>query len=136
MDYKPKGEIVRQRKRFDSINVVPFIDIMLVLLVIVLTTASFIQTGVIKLDLPESSAKVIKEKPPKELKISIKKSGEIFFDKTKVDKKDVEKMLLEHDKKTPISLYCDKEAQFDKFVFLLDILKKNSYENLGIITKK
>jgi len=127
---------MHQRKRFDSINVVPFIDIMLVLLVIVLTTASFIQTGVIKLDLPDSSAKALKEKPPKELKISIKKDGEIFFDKTKVAKEDLEKLLLEHKKDTPISLYCDKEAQFDKFVFLLDILKKNSYENLGIVTKK
>jgi len=127
---------MRQRKQFDSINVVPFIDIMLVLLVIVLTTASFIQTGVIKLDLPNSSAKALKEKPPKELKISIKKDGEIFFDKTKVEKEDVEKKLLEYKKDTPISLYCDKEAQFNKFVFLLDILKKNSYENLGIVTKK
>ncbi len=125
-----------QRKRFDTINVVPFIDIMLVLLVIVLTTASFIQTGVIKLDLPASSVKSPKEKPPKELKISIKKDGEIFFDKTKIAKEDLEKLLLEHKKDTPISLYCDKEAQFNKFVFLLDILKKNSYENLGIVTKK
>jgi len=127
---------MRQKKQFDSINVVPFIDIMLVLLVIVLTTASFIQTGVIKLDLPDSSAKALKEKPPKELKISIKKDGEIFFDKTKVAKENVEKKLLEHKKDTPISLYCDKEAQFDKFVFILDILKKNSYENLGIVTKR
>ncbi len=124
-----------QRKKFDTINVVPFIDIMLVLLVIVLTTASFIQTGIIKLDLPTGSSE-IKEKPKKELKISIKKDGTIFFDKEKIDKKDLEKKLLTHNKKIPINLYCDKEAQFDKFVFLLDILKKNNYENLGIITKK
>jgi biopolymer transport protein ExbD len=136
VDYTPKGKIVHKRKKFDSINVVPFIDIMLVLLVIVLTTASFIQTGVIKLDLPQASAKETKEKPPKELKISIKENGEIFFDKTKIDKSNVEKELLKHDKKTPISLYCDKKAEFDKFVFLLDILKKNNYEDLGIITKK
>lgn len=124
-----------QRKKFDNINVVPFIDIMLVLLVIVLTTASFIQTGAIKLDLPTGSSK-IEQKPEKELKISIKKDGTIFFDKEKIDKKDLEQKLLTHNKKIPINLYCDKEAQFDKFVFLLDILKKNNYENLGIITKK
>ncbi len=124
-----------QRKRFDTINVVPFIDIMLVLLVIVLTTASFIQTGAIKLDLPTGSSK-IEKKPEKELKISIKKDGTIFFDKEKIDKKDLEKVLLTHSKKIPINLYCDKEAEFNKFVFLLDILKKNNYENLGIITKK
>lgn len=125
---------MRRQQKFDSINVVPFIDIMLVLLVIVLTTASFIQTGVIKLDLPTSGSEV-KEKSEKELKISIKSSGEIFFDKTKINKEEVEKELLKHAKKTPIHLYCDKEAQFEKFVFLLDILKRNSYENLGIITK-
>jgi biopolymer transport protein ExbD len=123
-----------RRQRFDTINVVPFIDIMLVLLVIVLTTASFIQTGLIKLDLPNSSSER-EEKPKKELKISIKKSGEIFFDKVEIVKEDVEKALLTHDKKNPIHLYCDREAQFEQFVFLLDILKKNKYENLGIVTK-
>jgi len=39
-------------KRFDNMNVVPFIDIILVILVIVLTTASFIQLGVIEVNLP------------------------------------------------------------------------------------
>jgi biopolymer transport protein ExbD len=125
---------MRRSAKFDTINVVPFIDIMLVLLVIVLTTASFIQTGVIKLDLPTSSSE-IQEKPKKELRISIKKNGEIFFDKEKIAHEEVEKKLLEHDKKTPIHLYSDKESQFNNFVFILDILKKNEYENLGIITK-
>ena len=123
-----------RRQKFDSINVVPFIDIMLVLLVIVLTTASFIQTGLIKLDLPTSSSK-IEEKPKKELKISMKKSGEIFFDKEEVKKEEVEQRLLQHGKESPIHLYSDKEATFDNFVFILDILKKNEYENLGIVTQ-
>lgn len=53
---------MRRQAKFDDINVVPFIDIMLVLLVIVLTTASFIQTGLIKLDLPTSSSKIEEKK--------------------------------------------------------------------------
>lgn len=125
---------MRRSAKFDNINVVPFIDIMLVLLVIVLTTASFIQTGLIKLDLPTSSSK-IEEKPKKELKISIKKNGDIFFDKEKIEQDEVEKRLLEHSKESPIHLYSDKEVQFNNFVFILDILKKNKYENLGIVTK-
>jgi len=126
---------MRRSAKFDTINVVPFIDIMLVLLVIVLTTASFIQTGLIKLDLPTGSSK-IKEKPKKELKISIKENGEIYFDKEKIAHDDVEDLLLKHNKKSPIHLYSDKNAKFDNFVFILDILKKHEYENLGIITKK
>ena len=126
---------MRRNAKFDTINVVPFIDIMLVLLVIVLTTASFIQTGLIKLDLPEGSS-TMKEQPKKELKISIKENGDVFFDKDKITHAEVEKQLLKHNKKDPILLYSDKNAKFDNFVFILDILKKNHYENLGIVTKK
>ena len=125
---------MRRQAKFDTINVVPFIDIMLVLLVIVLTTASFIQTGLIKLDLPTSSSKA-EEKPKKELRISIKKNGDIYFDKAKIPHNEVEKELLRHSKKEPIHLYSDKNATFQNFVFILDILKKNEYENLGIVTK-
>ncbi len=126
---------MRRSAKFDTINVVPFIDIMLVLFVIVLTTASFIQTGLIKLDLPQGSSEM-KEQPKKDLKISIKENGEIFFDKEKIAHDKVEELLLKHNKKDPILLYSDKNAKFDNFVFILDILKKNEYENLGIITKK
>lgn len=48
-------------KRFDSINVIPFIDIMLVLLVMVLTTATFIKQGIIPVDLPQAKASEQKE---------------------------------------------------------------------------
>ncbi|MCH9813063.1 MAG: biopolymer transporter ExbD [Epsilonproteobacteria bacterium] len=123
-----------QRKKFDSINVVPFIDIMLVLLVIVLTTASFIQTGVIKIDIPNSSAES-EDEPKEKLKIAVKKEGEIFFGKEAVSKEDVENQLLGYSKETTIHLFCDKDATFDHFVFLLDIIKKHNYENLGIITQ-
>jgi biopolymer transport protein ExbD len=122
-----------QLKKFDSINVVPFIDIMLVLLVIVLTTASFIQTGLIKVDLPSSSA-TLEDKPKKEMKISIDKDGKIYLDKIEIKKEDFQAKLLTHSKDTPIHLFCDKDAKFDNFVFLLDILKSNGYENLGIVT--
>ncbi len=123
-----------QRKQFDSINVVPFIDIMLVLLVIVLTTATFIQTGLIKLDLPKSNSKVEK-KVAQELRISINNIGEIFFDKEPIDKEHVETTLQGYDRNSSIHLYCDKEAKYDNFVFLLNLLKKNNFDHLGIVTK-
>ncbi|MEA3492579.1 MAG: biopolymer transporter ExbD [Campylobacterota bacterium] len=123
-----------QRKQFDSINVVPFIDIMLVLLVIVLTTATFIQTGLINLDLPKSNSKV-KEKIAQELKISINDKGEIFFDKELIDRERVETTLQTYDRNSSIHLYCDREAKYDNFVFLLNLLKKNSFDHLGIVTK-
>lgn len=122
-------------KKFDSINVVPFIDIMLVLLVIVLTTASFVAKGIIPVDLPDASASQ-KQKEQKNLTITIKKSGEILFEKQPVLKEDLEKMLLTYKKDTVIAINCDKKAEFETFVYLLDILENNQFKNLGIITKK
>ena len=67
-------------KKFDSINVVPFIDIMLVLLVIVLTTASFVARGIIPVDLSEGKS-ALKLTEQKIITITIKDSGELFLDK-------------------------------------------------------
>lgn len=124
-----------QIKKFDSINVVPFIDIMLVLLVIVLTTATFVANGVIPVDLPES--KVAAKNDNKEnLTITIKENGEILFDKTVVVIKDIENELCKYKTDMPIHINCDKNAKFDYFVVLIDILKQKNFTNLGIITKK
>lgn len=124
-----------QLKKFDSINVVPFIDIMLVLLVIVLTTASFVAKGIIPVDLPDASS-AVKQDEKKNLTITIKKSGEILFNKKEIIKADIEKSLLSYRKDTVIAINCDKKAEFETFVHILDILETHKFKNLGIITKK
>ena len=124
-----------QIKKFDTINVVPFIDIMLVLLVIVLTTATFVAKGIIPVDLP-SSESAAKQDNQKNLTITIKANGEILFDKETVLEKDLEVALSKYKANMPVHINCDKEAKFDTFVILLDILKEKDFKNLGIITKK
>ena len=68
-----------RRERFDKMNVVPFIDIVLVLLVIVLATATFVTNQTIKVDLPSASSKKNEEK--KSVHIAIDKEGNYFYDK-------------------------------------------------------
>lgn len=123
-------------KKFDSIQIVPFIDIMLVLLVIVLTTASFVVKGIIPLDLSEgkSSNEIIEDKT--KLSISIKENGVIYFNKDIVLRKDIKEELFKYKKDIPIQISCDKSMKFENFVFLLNILKEINYTNLGIITKR
>jgi biopolymer transport protein ExbD len=124
-----------QLKKFDTINVVPFIDIMLVLLVIVLTTASFVAKGIIPVDLPTSES-AAKQENEKNLTITIKEDGKILFDKTPVLEKDLAAALSKYKQTTPIHINCDREAKFDIFVILLDVLKEKDFKNLGIVTKK
>jgi len=121
-------------KKFDSINVVPFIDIMLVLLVIVLTTATFVAKGIIPVDLSEAqTATPLKNKKP--LVVTIKSNGEIYFNKERVYKDEIKDRLVDFKKSIPVNINCDKNSKFEHFVYILDILKNNGYTNLGIITR-
>jgi len=122
-------------QKFDSINVVPFIDIMLVLLVIVLTTATFIAKGVIPVELPKAST-AIKKLDRKDLAITVMRDGKLFFEKREIARDSVVEELRKYDPSTPIRLNCDKDAKFESFVFILDILKSEKFKNLGIIAKK
>lgn len=108
---------------------------MLVLLVIVLTTATFVAKGIIPVELPNAkSAK--KQENQKKVTITIKENGDIFFNNTKILLKDIDLYITKYEIKTPININCDKEAKFDMFVALLDILKQKNFNNIGIVTKK
>jgi len=122
-------------KRFDQINVIPFIDIMLVLLVMVLTTATFIKQGVIPVDLP-SAKKADKEDIKKEITVYVNAKGELYFEKEKVSIETLEAKLSKVDKKQTVVLRSDKESEFQDFVSVMDILKRLGHEQLYIVTKE
>jgi len=125
----------KQRKKFDEINVIPFIDIMLVLLVMVLTTATFIKQGVIPVELPEAKSSQ-KEELKKEVTVYVNAKGEMFFEKEKVDSLSLEQKLLTISKEQTVILRSDKESKFQDFVTVMDILKKLQHEQLYIVTKE
>ena len=125
----------KQPKRFDQINVIPFIDIMLVLLVMVLTTATFIKQGVIPVELPEAKAST-KEELKKEVNIYVNSKGEMFLDKEKLDATELNKRLSQISKDQTVVLRSDKESKFQDFVTVMDILKTLEHEQLYIITKE
>ncbi len=125
----------KTQKRFDQINVIPFIDIMLVLLVMVLTTATFIKQGVIPVELPQAKA-AQKEDIKKEISVYVNAKGEMFFEKEKVDLKTLEEKLSELSKEQIVVLRSDKESKFQDFVSVMDILKRLNHEQLYIVTKE
>lgn len=123
-------------KRIDSINVIPFIDIMLVLLVMVLTTATFVKTGLIPVDLPEAKGAAAQHKPS-ELKLTIKKDGSLWLgDKEQVSLEQFEQKVVAGGREMTVVLYSDKEAAFQNFVGVMDVLKRLGHEQLYIVTDK
>jgi len=125
----------KQPKRFDQINVIPFIDIMLVLLVMVLTTATFIKQGVIPVDLPEAKA-TQKEDAKDEVTVFVNAKGQIYFDKEEVQLDILEEKLSLLTKDQTVILRSDKESKFQDFVSVMDILKRLGHEQLYIVTKE
>jgi biopolymer transport protein ExbD len=124
-----------KRKPMASMNVIPFIDIMLVLLVMVLTTATFIRQGIIPVDLPEAKS-ADKKSDNKEVTIYVTKTGEIFLNKDRVNIEQLRASLAKISKKDTVVLRSDKESKFQDFVSVMDILKKLNHESLYIVTKE
>ena len=124
-----------KRKPLASMNVIPFIDIMLVLLVMVLTTATFIRQGIIPVDLPEAKSSD-KKSDNKEVTIYVTKKGEIFVNKDLVNLEQLQVKLEKISKKDTVVLRSDKESKFQDFVHVMDILKKLNHESLYIVTKE
>ena len=121
-------------KKIESINVIPFIDIMLVLLAIVLTTATFIAKGVIKVDLPQASAKPVKIEKP--IDITLNSEGKIFLDGVATTKEALPALLAEDSKESTIVINGDAKMNYDCFVGTIDTLTQAGYTHISIATKR
>ena len=126
---------MRRLTRNDSLNVIPFIDIMLVLLVMVLTTTTLIKQGVISVELPKASNSA-QDKEHKELSLVITAEGELFIDKKKLTLPELKTRLSRLKKEDTVVLRADKNAKFQDFVSVMDLLKELKHESLYIVTQK
>lgn len=120
-------------KKFDSMNVIPFIDIMLVLLAIVLTFSTFIAQGRIDLKLPNATS--TQESKLKMRDIMIDAKGVIYFDKQTLSLEELKNELTQLEKQTPLSLKADENTPFKTFVQIIDLFKLLKLEKISIITE-
>ncbi|WQS03321.1 TonB system transport protein ExbD [Helicobacter pylori] len=123
-------------RRGDGLNVVPFIDIMLVLLAIVLSISTFIAQGKIKVSLP--NAKNAEKSQPNDQKvvvISVDEHDNIFVDDKPTNLEALSAVVKQTDPKTLIDLKSDKGSRFETFISIMDILKEHNHENFSISTE-
>ncbi|MCQ2937811.1 TonB system transport protein ExbD [Helicobacter pylori] len=123
-------------RRGDGLNVVPFIDIMLVLLAIVLSISTFIAQGKIKVSLP--NAKNAEKSQPNDQKvvvISVDEHDNIFVDDKPTSLEALSAVVKQTDPKTLIDLKSDKSSRFETFISIMDILKEHNHENFSISTQ-
>lgn len=122
-------------KRIDGINVIPFIDIMLVLLAIVLTTATFIAEERMEIRLPEAE---LQGTPTAEevVELAIDQDGRLFLDAAPTTLDDLKNRLDALSTDTPIVLRVDQSARFARFINVVDLLKIRGMDRLTILTRK
>ncbi|AFI05191.1 ExbD/TolR family protein [Helicobacter cetorum] len=125
-------------KKVESMNVVPFIDIMLVLLVIVLTTASFVQTSKLPISIPQvdkdsTDSKDVLDK--KQVTIAISNKGTFYLDDKEISFDVLKEKVSAYPKDTPIVLQGDKQSNLDSFVKVVDLLQTNELKQLYILVE-
>jgi biopolymer transport protein ExbD len=123
-----------RRERFDRINIVPFVDIVLVLLVIVLATATFLKQGTIPIDLPEGNATTQPIQAPITLTIDV--NGSYYYDDTPTSFDQLQSRLDTLDTNQTLLLRTDKQAPFGYFSRLVGYLKGRGFERVSIATQE
>tara|TARA_A100001015_G_scaffold273180_1_gene328412 strand:- start:811 stop:1227 length:417 start_codon:yes stop_codon:yes gene_type:complete len=124
-----------QRRLMSEINVTPFVDVMLVLLVVFMITAPLLQTGV-ELDLPNTETPNLPE-IEKPLIISINKQNEIFLSESRLKIKTLSSKLeyiKKNNSKVSIYLRADKEVKYDLIMAVLKEIIEAGIINVSLIT--
>ncbi|MEJ2143243.1 MAG: protein TolR [Gammaproteobacteria bacterium] len=130
-----------RKRRMSEINVVPYIDVMLVLLVIFMVTAPLLSQGV-DVDLPEANAKVIDTQQQEPVIVSIDKNGKFYLNLGKEPGKPVEaselvrkvSAVMRNRKQSTIYVRGDKNVNYGKVVSVMALLQQAGVGNVGLMT--
>ncbi len=123
-----------EEKEFDYINVIPLVDVMLVLLTIVLTTSTFIATGVIPVDLPKASknsADTLKTRL-----VEIDRNRIVYFDSEPMSLDGLKESLKPLDRDVPLLIRADREIALQVFVDVIDTIKNLEFKRVSLQTEE
>jgi biopolymer transport protein ExbD len=124
-----------EEKAFDYLNVIPRVDVMLVLLTIVLTTSTFIATGGIQVELPRAVADPAAAAPHLRT-IVIDREGRIWLDSTPVALDGLRAALEAVDRNTPLMVRADRQLALQGFVDLYEAVKRLGFITLSLQTEQ
>jgi biopolymer transport protein TolR len=133
---------MRTRRLMNQINIVPYVDVMLVLLVIFMVTAPLVNPGVIDLPSVGKSA----QPPAAPLEVVVRRDQSLMLrerDKGKSDERAVSTeqlvaALRERQKKNPdqpVVISADKDVRYEAVLKVMDQLQRNSIRRVGLLVK-
>lgn len=123
-----------EEKEFDYINVIPLVDVMLVLLTIVLTTSTFIAAGTIPVEIPrasKNSGETLKTRT-----IEIDKKGNLYLNSRPVLIEGLRGSMKPLEKDVPILIRADRDISLQIFVDVLDTVKGLGFKKVSLQTEQ
>jgi biopolymer transport protein ExbD len=120
-------------KEFDYINMIPLIDVMLVLLTIVLLTSTFIMSGAVPVELPRVTAKY--EDVTKTRSVEIDENGALYLDGTRHEFAALKEKLRQIPRTVPFLIRADRRIPLQRFVEVLDALKGLGFSKVSVQTE-
>ncbi|OGP54312.1 MAG: hypothetical protein A2162_12815 [Deltaproteobacteria bacterium RBG_13_52_11b] len=122
----------RKPKLMAEINITPFTDVVLVLLIIFMIATPFIYQSSLKIQLPKASAS---EENARDIIITIKAGGDVFLDDAKTDLDTLKYKLtamIRRKPETAVIINGDKNVRYDSVIQVMDVLRKSGVKNPGL----
>ncbi len=117
-------------RELNQINVIPLVDVMLVLLVIVLTTATFITTGHIPVDL--AKAKEAGDRKDVPLVITLTADGKLFLNDQAMTQDGLKSALGQHPRESLVLVRADRVTVLERFVSVVDDVRGLGFNQVSL----
>jgi len=118
------------RQQVDQINVIPLVDVMLVLLVIVLTTATFISTGQIPVNL--AKAKSVSDRKDVPLVITLTAEGSLYLNDQPVPEGGLPSAMDSQSRESAVVVRADKVTVLERFVAVVDEVRGLGFQQVSL----
>ncbi len=130
-----------KRKPMSDINVVPYIDVMLVLLIIFMVTAPMLMQGV-KVDLPEATADPVEDQDSEPLIVSVDAAGQLFLNLGQEEQvlslatiQDRVAAVMRRKQDTPVLIWGDRAVPYGEVVTVMVALQEAGAPSVGLVTE-
>jgi biopolymer transport protein ExbD len=117
-------------REINQINVIPLVDVMLVLLVIVLTTATFITTGQIPVNLAKASSSADRQDTP--LIVTVTAEGRLLVQDHPVTDEQLDSALSSRPRETLVLVRADKVTPLERFVAIVDRVRGLGFHRVSL----
>jgi biopolymer transport protein TolR len=124
----------RRRRFLAEINIIPLVDVVLVLLIIFMVTAPMLYRGM-DINLPTSRTNTIR--PEERLVLTVERDQTVYLDKDKLSLEQLEfrlKQAKQHNADVSIYLRADRSVPYGTVVRVMDEIKRAGIERLGMVT--